>query len=53
VNPKKFLIELKRRNIPESRDRKRARDADQHRIRDFNLHVVHEQGDPLWIAHLF
>jgi hypothetical protein len=29
VNPKKFLIELKRRNVSESRDRKRGHDADQ------------------------
>jgi transcription elongation GreA/GreB family factor len=53
VNPKKFLIELKRRNISESRDRKRARDADQHLTQNSNLHVVHQQGDPLRIAQLF
>jgi len=53
VNLKKFLIELKRGNISESRDRKQARDADQHRTQDSNLHVVNAQGDPLWIAHLF
>jgi hypothetical protein len=53
VNPKKFLMELKRRNISESRDRKRARDADQHRTQDSNLHIVNQQGEPLWIAHLF
>jgi hypothetical protein len=29
VNPKKFLIELKRRNVSKSRDRKRGHDADQ------------------------
>ena len=52
MNPQKFLIELKRRNISESRDRKRARDADQHRTQDSNLHVVNEQGDSSWIAHL-
>jgi hypothetical protein len=47
VNQKKFLIELKRRNVSESRDCKRAGDADQHLTQDANLHVVHKQGDPL------
>jgi len=53
VNPKKFMIELKRRNISESRDRKRARDADQHLTQDYNLHIVNEQSDPLRIAYFF
>ncbi len=47
------MIELKRRNISESRDRKRARDADQHLTQDYNLHIVNEQSDPLRIADLF
>ncbi len=53
MNPKKFLMELKRRNISESRDRKRARDAYQHRTQDSNLHVAHEEGDALWITYFF
>jgi hypothetical protein len=53
VNPKKFLIELKRRNISESRDSKRARDADGHRTQDSNMHVVNEQRNALRIADLF
>jgi hypothetical protein len=53
VNPKRFLIELKRRNISESRDRKRASDADQHRTQDSNLHIVHQHRESLGIAHVF